>query len=536
MNKQFLYLATMICIIGLSTVSCKKESAINIQEACVENEFNAHKEFSIILSKALSENPELRIFLKQEALEQFDRDYDVLYLRSKNDLVDGKNTFAEVLSKYDDNGYLDRIEEDMPKLNILIPDWSWAEGFSINNWDTTNNDVSVGYVIDGAKLQLYNGGKEEFVMEFGQLSEFPIVIINTNERVEVLHNTKSSAPSFVFIDPEFDGSQIIRTKVDDHQYYDRIIETEDYSNFVSAAEMANGSTSSIDAYSLFKDNTSAVHRDYIYYGMTNDIVAGKLNVHINEYIAKFRLGSLDSEFLFDGDDFKNCPSSYTRFVSIPDETLIKKFCYEGNLELYFQICIGNANGTSTIITKYKTVSFADAFQLSKVHVDFKHKTLFTDRKWVFTVDAKCFVPKWIDANIQLPKWDISSQSTIMNIHVSEYDNETEETGTITVVKSFTSNFSTEAELAVTGTVDLKKIANANASGKVKIGYGSTSKEETTETLTTKVKKGSDDLGTALLYYTDPIVLSPDTLNGVDGYRVKEIETGFVYMLIIPRYE
>lgn len=122
MNKQFLYLATMICIIGLSTVSCKKESAINIQEACVENEFNAHKEFSIILSKALSENPELRIFLKQEALEQFDRDYDVLYLRSKNDLVDGKNTFAEVLSKYDDNGYLDRIEEDMPKLNILIPD------------------------------------------------------------------------------------------------------------------------------------------------------------------------------------------------------------------------------------------------------------------------------------------------------------------------------------------------------------------------------------------------------------------------------
>ena len=169
------------------------------------------------------------------------------------------------MSEYDDKGYLDRIEADMPKLNILIPDWSWAEGFSINNWDTTNNDVSVGYVIDGAKLQLYNGGKEEFVMEFGQLSEFPIVIINTNERVEVLHNTKSSAPSFVFVDPEFDGSQISTTKVDDHQYYDRIIETEDYSNFVSAAEMANGSTSSIDAYSLFKDNTSAVHRDYIYY-------------------------------------------------------------------------------------------------------------------------------------------------------------------------------------------------------------------------------------------------------------------------------
>lgn len=533
--KKMIVFAAMIGIIGLFAVSCEKESASGILETNIEKEFDACKEFSIILSKALCANENLRVFLKQEAQKQFDRDYDVLYLHSKNQLVDGKHTFAEILSEYDGNGNLRRIEEELPKLNILIPDWSWAEGFSVNTWNTSDNDVSVGHEIEGAKLQLYNEGEEEFVMEFGQLSEFPIIIVNVNERVEVFQQTKSSAPEFVFVDSEFDGAQMIRTKGVDHQYYDRIIKTEDYSNFVNTSEMVKGSTSSIDAYSLFMNNPSAVHRDYIYYGMTNDMAAGKRNVHIYEYITKFRFGSLDSEFLFDGDDFKNCPSSYTRHVSIPDETLINKFCYEGNLELYFQICIGNADGTSTIIPKYKTVSFTDAFQLSKVHVDFKHKTLLSGRKWVFTVDTKCFVPKWIDANIQLPKWNICLQSTIMNIHVSEYDNETEETGTITVVKSFTSNFSTEAELSLSG-VDLKKIGNANASGKVKVGYGSTNKTETTESVTTKVKKGSNDLGTALLYYTDPVVLSHTTLNGVDGYRVKEIETGFVYMLILPRYE
>ena len=36
--------------------------------------------------------------------------------------------------------------------------------------------------------------------------------------------------------------------------------------------------------------------------------------------------------------------------------------------------------------KYKSVSFQDVFQLSKLHVKYRHKTLFGDPKWVFTVD------------------------------------------------------------------------------------------------------------------------------------------------------
>ncbi len=31
------------------------------------------------------------------------------------------------------------------------------------------------------------------------------------------------------------------------------------------------------------------------------------------------------------------------------------------------------------------------------------------------------------------------------------------------------------------------------------------------------------------------IKKPNT-NGVDGYRIKEIDTGFIYMLIMPRYE
>ena len=274
--------------------------------------------------------------------------------------------------------------------------------------------------------------------------------------------------------------------------------------------------------------------------MTNSIQQGKLNNHISEYIAKIRLGTINSQFLFEGDDFSGCPESYTRYVAIDDDVLIQKFVYEGNLELYFQIFIGNNSGTATEVVKFKSVSFNDVFQLAKVHVDFKHKTWFTDRKWVFTVDKQCFVPKWYDANIQLPKWDISNQSTIINIKVSEFDNNVEVTTTESIVNSTTNNFSIDGSGTVSGNYGgnstSSEIGNGSASGSIKVGYGTSSKNETTETVVTKTKEQSDDLGTALLYYTDPVILSSETLDGVDGYRVKEIDTGFVYMLILPRYE
>ncbi len=265
--------------------------------------------------------------------------------------------------------------------------------------------------------------------------------------------------------------------------------------------------------------------------MTNDITAGKLNVHMTEYITKFRLGKLDSEFLFDGDDFKDNLVSYTRYVNVDDATLIKKFYYEGNLELYFRICIGNADGTSSVIPKYKSVSFNEAFQLSKVQVDFRHKTWFSSRKWVYTVDRQCFVPKWVNANIQLPKWDISSQSTVMNINVSEYDNEGEIETSISITNSFTTNFTTEGEIAA----DMP-MGNAKAHGKIKVGYGQSNSDQTTQTVIVKEKTGSDDLGTDFLYYVNPVILSQSRVNAVSGYRVQEIDTGFVYMLVMPKYE
>lgn len=91
------------------------------------------------------------------------------------------------------------------------------------------------------------------------------------------------------------------------------------------------------------------------------------------------------------------------------------------------------------------------------------------------------------------------------------------------------DFKSEAEVS-------GKIGNEGATGKVKIGYGYNQTATDATKTTIKTKRGSDNLGAATLEYTDPVILSKERHNGVDGYRIKEIDTGFIYMLIMPRYE
>ena len=65
-------LVILLSIIGL--YSCQKEIGTKENEQITEKSFNAQEEFSIILSKALHENINLREFLKNEALKHFDKD------------------------------------------------------------------------------------------------------------------------------------------------------------------------------------------------------------------------------------------------------------------------------------------------------------------------------------------------------------------------------------------------------------------------------------------------------------------------------
>jgi hypothetical protein len=524
MSRIKLFIVLAIGIAGLCATSCEKERTTSDHESL----FNPAEEFSSILSKALYENESLREFVKNEALTQFDKDYDVFYPFAKNKLVDNGRTFESILKEYDKRNVLERIESNLPLLNILVPDWSWAEGFSVLSWDTKDPDVSVAYKDDfNAGLQLYNKGEKELFLEYGRLTNFPVLIVKENERMKRSFDTKAKCTTYDFIDPAFDG-----TKTKD-SYWDRTVSTEipDISNIMSMSEL-EGCSAAIDAYTLFKNHPTAVHRDHIYYGMTNQISEGRLNVHITEHITKFRFETLNSGFLLESDDFRRT-GEYVRYVPISDQTLIDKFIYGGNLELYFYCAIGSPSGTPTCQNpSFLSVSFRDAFHLTKVHVRYRNETWVRDRRWTFTVDEdECFVPKWINTDIALPKWDISNQSGILNIKVMEFDNEETTEYTFNVVSSFSNDFKLEGGYGPEG--DKPK----DNKGWVKAHYGYSCGETTTQQIKTTIKQGSDDLGTALVYYSDPVILSPATTqDGQSGYKVKEYSTSFIHMLIVPKYE
>lgn len=120
--------------------------------------------------------------------------------------------------------------------------------------------------------------------------------------------------------------------------------------------------------------------------------------------------------------------------------------------------------------------------------------------------------------------------------MSEVDQDIEHSYTITALNSRASNFTTETELGKTMNITAENVGNASSSGKIKVGYGYVSKDELTTTEKIIVKDTTDDLGTAILNYSAPVILSRDSVDGVSGFRINEINTGFVYMLILPKYE
>lgn len=94
--KRLLLIVSILLVLACS----KEENQTNNNSGISIN--NAYQDFSLILSKAVSSEPALRLFLKNEAIKEFDKDYDVFYPWTKEKMVDCDHTFERILRKYDD--------------------------------------------------------------------------------------------------------------------------------------------------------------------------------------------------------------------------------------------------------------------------------------------------------------------------------------------------------------------------------------------------------------------------------------------------
>ncbi len=529
----------LICyaFVAMSVMSCAKNELNEAESSgiTIMDEESAKIEFAKILSKAVANEESLRVFIKNTAEKRFDLDYDVFYPFVKDQEVSDGRTFREILLSYcDDATLLKKIEDQLPTLNILVPDWQWLGCFSIKEWNTSDKSIAVGYDTKAFERPIYADGELVGTIPEDALPGFPTIIVKCNERMRVVAPaTKAEEIKYDFVDDAFDASKYPETRVP-HEYYDVTIDgIPDVSNFVPASKL---NSYVIGAYNEFNGNPYAAHRDYIYYGMTNDKTTGRLNNRINEVISRIRFDRFYGiKGIHEEDDLKDLDMKYEYKENgawSSAEDLRKHFYAEGSIELNFTFVTAYPDGTSTTTSSKKSFNFGDLFAISHADLDFRHKTWFCRDWFVYTIKEEYVYPKWCDVNYVLPKWDIGTQSSEIKIYVEEFDEgKLYEKTYVDTFKKLT-NFTVNGEIS--GGINVESGGNANI--KVGLGGGNTKEKSVSTEYKISYTDTSDLFGSIMLNYCDPVLLSKTTKNGVSGYMVKTYEIGNLTMMIIPVYE
>src|SRR5690606_17979379 len=152
----------------LLTVSCKKEIKPTIEKTSSTELFSKSsplESFVRILSKAVSNETNLRHFIAKEALKEIDKDHDVFYNLVKDEIVDKNETLSDILTKYEEfPGQLLAIENEVPTLTIFVPTLP-ENSFSPKTWKPSDQIpyVSSNYIKQN-NYDMYLNGKLSFKM------------------------------------------------------------------------------------------------------------------------------------------------------------------------------------------------------------------------------------------------------------------------------------------------------------------------------------------------------------------------------------
>lgn len=282
-------------LIALGVVSCSDETTavlphdVKVPRALTElNKEQAKARFATILSKAVYQHKEVRDFLKSEALQQFDENYDVLYAVARDKQV-GKKSFRQLLVESSSEGEVAAIEQKLPLLNILLPSIT-CEEMNPENFDTKSSEVPVAVAGDSVSTLFMNGEHAGEVPK-GAVPGFPLFVVNENSRVEAPAQSVRgiSEQEVVFKSPNYDRKRRLSTRA-------------------TVAEDVVGHKA-IEAFRYFykddgSDEQKGYQRDYVYFGMTPTNRKGSLNRSVTEYLTGLEISPKAFGLISDYDEKK----------------------------------------------------------------------------------------------------------------------------------------------------------------------------------------------------------------------------------------
>lgn len=528
MKKIFIALASVFFMLSCS----QEERILPAQEkndtTSVLSVAQSQLKFAKLLSQAASNSVEVRSFLKKEALEQFDNDYDIFYPLVKNKVVYGDRTFRDILLSYCEKGdELSQIEQSLLLLNILVPDLSLFGDFSARSWDVSDTEIAV-ICRDDETNTLYENGENIGQVAGGDIPDFPCLVVKNNERMKVSSvNTRSGEATYEFVNDAFDGSK--RAPQTRHSDRDEDFETPD--DLTLGIDQSVFRAPLVEAWNEFKNVPDAAQRDYIYYGLTKANKPGKLNKYIREELYRFRIESNVFSLISDqkgSDPFLAEPSQEKRYLT--HDEILKKIWTEGSFDFRFKAYIASANNTIPILTPFAfSVDPRDAFSIDKIHIHHKNSTGFRHSKNFYTVDSRNLKSKWIYTRskdnpsaivLSLP-WDLLAQSNTLHLFIEEFD----DSQTIKESRQMSYQFTSKTEFTTETTSGDKEKTT------VKTTHGTSSTYSEVVNIEISTTKGSDDLGTLTFNFYDPVILSKG--NSANTYNVYSAFNGKVEATLLP---
>jgi hypothetical protein len=208
--KKINILIILTLLLSAIITSCQKDETpqpVKSSPIVLNNfteESSAIEELAITTAKALS-NTEFRNQIKNEAMKQFDGDYDILYSRLnsealKNGAVNG-NFYLENLSlvqsafKTNPKEYISNLIKQVPKFQIAVP-------VNCENWNADNYTPLVAYIPVNfdektfTKIKAFDSRGNLHWLPLDKDPDVPVIVLGYNERTDDEGNLLDSNNSF----------------------------------------------------------------------------------------------------------------------------------------------------------------------------------------------------------------------------------------------------------------------------------------------------------------------------------------------------
>ncbi|MFD2905850.1 hypothetical protein [Sphingobacterium anhuiense] len=496
--------------------SCQKDKNFNdnLNESTeISLKENGLEKFSIILSKAVMNNSDLRKFIKDEALKQKDNDYDVIYGLCKNEIVSGRKTFKEILENYEGTkGEVDSLENVLPTITILVP--TLPNDFNAETWSPKDQIPVIAHE-KTKSVELYLDGKKEISLKRDQIPGFPTLVVKENERLRVngpslKSSLKGQENNLVFAHEAFDGinnnhqttKNIPSKKLKASSVGGRGLDIKDKFYFEVSQKLT-------DAYNKFIPRDGGWQRDHIYYNLDNVPNAkGRLDQTFTESIMAIKIEPAALSIMMDQND-PRYNTNYT-WHSKSGHLPTKNIWTDGKFEIQIDIITSDIDGGGAATSRVLSVHPLELFDVNYTEQIIGRPTS-GDYSVIYTF--KDIKSKFYYCNLPIKEWNLEKMGYTWKFSVRENDDNTVYTDSETVTAKYATNFSFEP-----GGLFKEKLG---------LKFGGSAEKSESNTSSVQRTLSNDFLGEAYANFGDAILKTGTKFDiGDTEYNIVDLKSAF----------